>query len=552
MIEVWQAGLQQVKASSCRDAADWLGENQVAAYLLTAALMCGLASKELSITEVTHDIQELLNNCQPVHHVPLEHAQQLATCMLQPAIAAATGLDSSFDADPVPLLAYMWQTWMFVAYLGHLQVAAALLPSLLQLQLQLAPDLGLDMTAAGKYYYDADDDCRMSGASAQFMWGIIVGGSCDTVQLEATLALLAQHVDNTCSAAEAAFAFLVGASQGALFDSVELSPACTAACARAVAAQGAGVSVSSRASFAADLLRAAQQWRSAEGTGTELPLALLELIVSFHKSHSSEVDLHQLLPAEIGMQPLEKLLVACQDSQAGQFAQHLLQQASEEQLQQLPTYLLIRATSTVLRFARPEDASDGSAAAVTLKALAAAAHSAADNDNSSLYAVGQAAVLLMGVSGKVPAAMLEAAAADADAPAKPGTSMNVRQPGTSDRGFAKLAGMPSGLAQIGFKSGKRSKGTEPQDVQQQQQAAGFTSNMATGGTRHQSTTAVQLPFAQLLSWLQLLGRDAEGSSAAFVASLVQDLVKQSMLFELPRKQQWQLYQLLLEPGSSRG
>jgi hypothetical protein len=63
---------------------------------------------------------------------------------------------------------------------------------------------------------------------------------------------------------------------------------------------------------------------------------------------------------------------------------------------------------------------------------------------------------------------------------------------------------------------------------------------------HQSTTAARLPFAQLLIWLQLLGHDAKGSLAAFVVSLVQELIQQSIMFELPSKQSLQLYQLLLE------
>jgi hypothetical protein len=238
-----------------------------------------------------------------------------------------------------------------------------------------------------------------------------------------------------------------------------------AACSRAVAAQGANSSVSRKASFAANLLRAVQRWKSAEGSAAELPDTLSELPVYFHKLHSSELDLHQLLPPEIGQQLLEGLLAACQDYRAGQFAQHLLQQASEEQLQQLPTHLLIRVSSTVLRFTRPEAAADGSAAAVALKGLTAAAHSAAGSEDNRVYALGQAAVLLTGVYGKVPAAMLEAAVAVAAAAAGgPGESLNVRQPGASDRGFGKLAGMLSELVQIGS---KRSRGTARQGLQQE-------------------------------------------------------------------------------------
>jgi hypothetical protein len=390
LIEVWQAGLQQVKASSSVNAAAWLGSSYATAALLTTALMTGVPSKELSIAEVSHMMQQLLSDCQPARHMPREQAQQLVTCIVEPAIQAAAALDSSCVADPVPLLAYMWQTWVLVASLGHLQVAAALLPSLLQLQLQLALGLALNSSK--------DVDGGPWGDSARLMWGIVVGSACDSAQLEATLALLAKHRDTTCSAAVVASVFVAGASEGTLSDNMaEISSLYAAACERAVAAQSVDISVSRKASFTADILRAAQQWRSADGIAVELPDSLLELSVSFHKLHRSELDPQELLPDEIGLQLLERLLVACHDSQAGEFVQHLLQQAPEEQLQQLPTSVLIRAASTVLRFARLEAASDGSAAAVVLKALAAAAHSAAGSDNSSWYAQGQAGVLLTGV-----------------------------------------------------------------------------------------------------------------------------------------------------------
>jgi hypothetical protein len=173
----------------------------------------------------------------------------------------------------------MWQTWVLVAYTRHLQVAAALLPSLLQLQLQLAPNLGLDMSAAGHLDYGVCDG-RTPGAWALFMWGMVVGGACDTAHLEVTLALLAKHVDARCTAGAGATAFLVGASQGALNDSLaEQSPMSAAACSRAVAAQGANSSVSRKASFAANLLRAVQRWKSAEGSAAELPDTQSELPV---------------------------------------------------------------------------------------------------------------------------------------------------------------------------------------------------------------------------------------------------------------------------------
>jgi hypothetical protein len=160
--------------------------------------------------------------------------------------------------------------------------------------------------------------------------------------------------------------------------------------------------------------------------------------------------------------------------------------------------------------------------------------------------------LLTGVSGKVPTAMLQAAVAAAEAPAAPRTSLNLQQPGANDQGLQKLVGMQSELAQIGFGSGsKRSQGSERQGMQQRQkqkQANGMASMVATDGEAavHQSRPVVQLPFNQLLSWLQLLGRTANGSLPSFVAALVQELLQQSMLFDLLRKQSWQLYQLLLQ------
>jgi hypothetical protein len=58
--------------------------------------------------------------------------------------------------------------------------------------------------------------------------------------------------------------------------------------------------------------------------------------------------------------------------------------------------------------------------------------------------------------------------------------------------------------------------------------------------------AFKLPFRDVHDWLQQLGQSATGRAAAAVATLLQGLLQQSMLFALPRKQSWQLYQLLLE------
>jgi hypothetical protein len=95
------------------------------------------------------------------------------------------------------------------------------------------------------------------------------------------------------------------------------------------------ISISRRVQFLAEVFRAAQH--AAEQPGSVLlDSGAVKALVVFVEQHQSEVDLQQLLPAELCTHMLRQLLLACQQASAltGAVAEHVLGHASDTQLQQ--------------------------------------------------------------------------------------------------------------------------------------------------------------------------------------------------------------------------
>jgi hypothetical protein len=239
-------------------------------------------------------------------------------------------------------------------------------------------------------------------------------------------------------------------------------------------------------------------------------------------------------------------------------AQHVLEHASDAQLQQLPVQLLRNTALQLLHAPRSQLVSSGAAAALLLKVLAAALQSAeADSASLEVRAKMHAVLLLQAVCGNVPGTAESASTAPApviDVTMTAATAAAVVQAartataGIEDGPQSSIGSAAQQLAQLKFGSaagtGKAKKQMDKLLVKVEDEVREALTKAA--DSLPKTPQAFRLPFSEVHTWLQQLGQSAEGLAAAAVARLLQELLHHSYSYGLPRKQSWQMYQLLLE------
>jgi hypothetical protein len=553
-----QAGLAQLETNSSAEAAAWLNKGLDRTATMRIALMLGQAYEGMTPKAAARHAVKVLSDNQTVHHFTQQQAQQLAAEVVQPALDAAAAAAARGKGGLVRL-ASLRQAAACVVCMGRADVSGPLLQAMLRLQLQLEPDpVGAALeSSAGK-----------SAVELLLVWGAGTRAVLDIQQLQATLGWLAEtegggRLPDVCIAALLRNALLAALQSEELFQ----QPALSAACSRAIAARGgsSSSSIATRISFLKEVFHAAQQ-AAGQGASSLLRSEELKALVCFAEQHSSEAnpnagDLQQLLPGDTCAAMLQQLLTACQAAAAPTVLQHVLQQVSDEQLQQLPVSLLEQTAVQLLRAAPPQLVESGDAAELLLRVLAAAIQSIEDRFGAGeLHASVQAVILLEAISGKSaspagdPAELAAAATAalsnmmieELQTPRK-GTAGSKDTP--NQGGASLVAGIFRQLQlESGSVAGKVPKGKAKQQSKQmmQQLEQGMNDMLARAAEAvPKGPPAVKLPFSQMLSWLQQLGRKQEQPAAAF-AALLQQMLSHTLTFEVPRKQSWQLYQLLLE------
>jgi hypothetical protein len=307
---VWQVGLKQLQSSSSAEAAAWLNKRLGTTAGLMTALYLGTASKGMTAEAALKHVDDAFYDAQQLRHFTEQQAREIAAEVAQPAVDAAAAAAAEGRGGLVQL-GSLWKGAAFVTSMGYAAVSAPVLHAMLQLQLQLQLDHDpADVpTAAG-------ESGGSLGTLAQ--WGVAVGAVLDRQQLQVTLDWLAASYNSKRLPAACATVFLGGAVLAAV-QSDERAPQGSGRgsviCGRTIAAQGSDLdaSVSSRVQFLAEALRAAQ--RIAEQLGGKLPGAeVAQGLIVFVQQQGSEVDLQQLLPAELCASLLRWLLMGCQDA----------------------------------------------------------------------------------------------------------------------------------------------------------------------------------------------------------------------------------------------
>jgi hypothetical protein len=532
--------LQQLSTSDTAEAAAWLTKGIQSAMLLSIALLLGQACDGMAPAAAKNYVATALDDGNAAQ-LTQQQVEQLVVDILQPALdtaaaAAAEGNGALVRMQP------LWEAASCIVAMGHATVSAPLLQALLRLQSQLEPEL----------LFTTDSNALLDGGMNMFRvlrnWGAAVGTLADVQQFHASLGWLAEVESNSRSAFHCKAALVAGALLSAVqTEQLERKTASYAACIRAIAAHngGSNISIQARVSFLAQLLQA-----TGHADADCRRLILLgggKELVHFAEQHSAEIDMQQLLPPDVCNAMLQPLLTACQEATAptGAAALHLLQQASDQQLQQLPLRLL-QKTATQLLYAAPAQlVKSGAAAALLLKVLAAAVRSTAgstDSEEAAMSALLQAELLLQALCGILQGSDGTSPAAAAAA----AMTATVAQPGLGLRAEL-LQQLDSG----GF-AVKRPHSKAHKELQQlMQQAAQRMNSYAAQAEKAaesllQGPPLIKLQFGQLLSWLQQLGRGSEGPAAAAAAAMLQEMLQRSAVYKLPRKQSRQLYELLLE------
>jgi hypothetical protein len=480
---VWQAGLQQLRSSSSSSsgsakAAAWLNNSLLTTAGLMLALYIGSASKGMTAEAALNHVNDVCNDLQKVHHFTEQQALEIAAEAVQPALDAAAAANARGCGGLVQLSS-LWAEVADVVCMGHAAASAPVLQAMLQLQQQLGSEPAETFTAPQAACHFRSNLERQD--PALWLWGGAMGAVLDLQQLHVTLGWLAASYNGRRLPAACTTLFLGGAVHAAVESDVLTWQGSSFGdtCSRAVAAHGGvlDTSIRSRVQFLSEVLRAAQQ-AAEQPDGALLDAGAVKALVVFAEQHRDEVNLQQLLPAKLSTRMLQQLLEACQDASAltGAVAQHVLEHASDAQLQQLPVRLLqLEGVQLLHAPAASQLVSSGAAAALLLKVLAAALQSQADGILPEPCVKQNAALLLQAVCGR----RSDSAASESD---------------------LLLSG--------------------PQ--------------------------AFKLPFTDVHAWLRQLGQSLTGPAAPTVSELLHELLQQSMVYELPRKQQWQLYQLLLE------
>jgi hypothetical protein len=525
--KIWRAGLQQLSTSSSAEAADWLNSGLSTAMLLSTALLLGQACDGMTPAAAQTHAVTVLNDGNAAQFTQ-QQVEQLVAEILQPAVDAAAAAAASGQGSLVTMQP-LWQAAAHVVVLGHASISAPLMQSLLQLQLQLEPELLFTTDASALL------DGGMNMSKVLRIWGAAVGAVADVQQLHASLGWLAEAGSSTRSLCK--IALLLGAFPSAVqTKQPDKHSALRAARDRAIAAHGgdSSISISARSRFVAEVLQAAQH--GVDYSGLLLSREGAEL-VNFAAQHSTEVDMQQLLPPDVCNAMLQRLLTACHKASAptGAMALHLLQQASDQQLQQLPVSLLNKTAQQLLYASPAQLVKSSTAAALLLKVLAAAVQSTAEDSvaEAASSAQLQAELLLQAVRGKLP------------------------ESGGTSHAAAAAAAMTAAVVQPASGLSKESRtASKMQQSAQQLELSGFSGKEKATKKQHsaaqraesipQDPPVIKLQFSQLLSWLQQLGHGSEGPAAAAAAAMLQEMLQRSALYKLPRKQSRQLYELLQE------